>query len=77
VLPGWLPGFASVLRGAFGGLTTAGKSGLSVTLFLIGSSLNRKALARVGTRPMVQAVLLWIVSASASLWAIHKGWILP
>jgi uncharacterized membrane protein YadS len=68
-----LPGLP--LRGDFATLVALGKSGLAVTLFLIGSSLNRKALARVGVTPLLQAVLLWIVSASASLWAIEKGWI--
>ena len=74
-LPGMLPSFQAVLHADFATLTRLGKSGLSVTLFLIGSSLNRKALARVGVQPLLQAVLLWIVSASASLWAIQKGWI--
>jgi uncharacterized integral membrane protein (TIGR00698 family) len=77
LLPGWLPQFAGSSRGAFATLVALGKSGLAVTLFLIGSSLNRKALARVGVRPLLQAVGLWIVSASASLFAIQRGWIQP
>ena len=52
-------------------------SGLAVTLFLIGSTLHRKALARVGVRPLLMAVVLWVVSASASLWAIRAGVIIP
>jgi uncharacterized integral membrane protein (TIGR00698 family) len=74
-LPVWIPRFAATSHNAFASLVTLGKSGLSVTLFLIGSSLNRAALRRVGVRPLLQAVLLWIVSASASLLAIQKGWI--
>jgi uncharacterized integral membrane protein (TIGR00698 family) len=70
-LPKWLP--AVPLKADFATLVTLGKSGLAVTLFLIGSSLNRRALARVGVMPLLQAVLLWVVSASASLWAIEKG----
>lgn len=76
-LPMALPQLAGAMHHQFGTLTTLGKSGLAVTLFLIGSGLNRKALARVGVRPLVQAVALWIVSASASLLAIHEGWIVP
>lgn len=72
-LPQWLP--ALPLHADFATLVTLGKSGLAVTLFLIGSSLNRKALSRVGVMPLLQGVLLWVVSASASLWAIEKGWI--
>jgi uncharacterized integral membrane protein (TIGR00698 family) len=76
-LPNLLPNLQPDLHADFGTLTKLGKSGLAVTLFLIGSSLNRKALARVGVQPLVQAVLLWIVSASASLLAIQRGWIAP
>jgi uncharacterized membrane protein YadS len=76
-LPVWIPQTAATSHSAFATLVTLGKSGLAVTLFLIGSSLNRAALARVGVRPLLQAVLLWIVSASASLLVIQKGWIRP
>lgn len=76
-LPAALPHFAAAMHHQFATLATLGKSGLAVTLFLIGSGLNRRALARVGVRPLVQAVALWIVSASASLFAIHQGWIIP
>jgi uncharacterized integral membrane protein (TIGR00698 family) len=74
-VPVWIPQAAASSHGAFLTLVTLGKSGLAVTLFLIGSSLNRAALARVGVRPLLQAVLLWIISASGSLLAIQKGWI--
>jgi uncharacterized integral membrane protein (TIGR00698 family) len=76
-LPQWWPGTKDSAHLVFATMTTLGKSGLAVTLFLIGSTLNRRALARVGVRPLVQAVALWIVSASASLWAIERGWIRP
>jgi uncharacterized integral membrane protein (TIGR00698 family) len=77
LLPNWLPNLGATLHADFATLTKLGKSGLAVTLFLIGSSLNRKAIARVGVQPLLQAVLLWIVSASASLLAIRHGWIQP
>jgi uncharacterized integral membrane protein (TIGR00698 family) len=75
VVPDWLPASSARLHTAFASLTWLGKAGLGVTLFLIGSSLNRKALAAVGVWPLLQAVVLWIVSASASLAAIEHGWI--
>jgi hypothetical protein len=59
------------LHADFASLTKLGKSGLAVTLFLIGS--NRRALARVGVCALLQAVRLWAASASASLWAIQWG----
>jgi uncharacterized integral membrane protein (TIGR00698 family) len=74
-VPVWIPQSAATSHSTFATLVTLGKSGMAVTLFLIGSSLNRAALARVGVRPLLQAVLLWIVSASASLLAIQKGWV--
>ena len=52
-----------------------GIAGLTVTLFLIGTSLSRKTLKEVGVRPLLQAVLLWIIVATASLALIRSGWI--
>ncbi|MGC1294543.1 MAG: putative sulfate exporter family transporter [Alloacidobacterium sp.] len=52
-----------------------GKLGLAVTLFLIGTGISRQTLKEVGVRPMVQGVLLWIVVAGLSLFAIAKGFI--
>jgi len=49
--------------------------GLTVTLFLIGTSLSMKTLREVGPRPMLQGVLLWIVVATLSLALILRGWI--
>lgn len=45
----------------------AGRLGLTVTLFLIGTALNRKTVSTVGHRPFFQAVALWLLVASASL----------
>lgn len=63
------------LGGTYTHLTTLGKNGLTVVLFLIGTGLSRETLKRVGVRPMVQGVVLWIVVATASLVAIRAGWI--
>ncbi len=56
-------------------LSNAGKLMLIITLFLIGASLSPAALRKVGPRPLMQGVLLWIVVAVASLLAIRAGWI--
>lgn len=56
-------------------LSTAGKVMLIVTLFLIGASLSPSALRKVGPRPLLQGVLLWIIVAVVSLEAIRAGWI--
>jgi uncharacterized membrane protein YadS len=56
-------------------LSNAGKLMLIITLFLIGASLSPAALRKVGPRPLLQGVLLWIVVAVVSLLAIRAGWI--
>ena len=49
--------------------------GLTATLYLIGTGLSVATLRRVGPRPLLQGVLLWIVVASGSLALIRAGWI--
>ena len=57
------------------GLANAGRIGLTVTLFLIGASLSPAQMKRVGIRPLLQGVTLWIIVALVSLMAIRSGWI--
>jgi uncharacterized integral membrane protein (TIGR00698 family) len=56
-------------------LSNAGRLTLIFTLFLIGANLSPAALRRVGPRPLLQGVTLWIIVAIASLLAIRAGWI--
>ena len=58
-------------KNLFGHLNHLGKIGLTATLFLIGTSLSMQTLRKVGVRPLVQGVVLWIVVGSASLAAIY------
>ena len=51
-------------------LTKAARIGLTVTLFLIGAGLSRKSLARVGARPLLLGVMLWVVISVVSLYAV-------
>jgi uncharacterized integral membrane protein (TIGR00698 family) len=51
-------------------LTTMAKSGLTLTLFLIGCGLSQKVLRSVGYKPLVQGIALWILISFASLWAV-------
>jgi len=46
------------------------KKGLTLTLFLIGTGMTRSAIASVGLRPMLLAVLLWVVISAGSLMVI-------
>ena len=43
------------------------KIGLTLTLFLIGSSLSKETLKSVGIKPMLQGILLWIIISATSL----------
>jgi len=60
---------------AFGALNGLGKTGLTVTLFLIGTGLNQQTLKRVGFRPLLQGLILWIVVGAGSLALILANWI--
>lgn len=51
-------------------IVTAAKAGLTLTLFLIGSSLSREVLLAVGVKPFVQGVLLWVAISVAALVAV-------
>ncbi len=54
-------------------LSRAGKIGLTVTLFLIGSGMSRASLRSVGPRPLAQGVALWFTVAVGSLELIRSG----
>jgi uncharacterized membrane protein YadS len=56
----------------FDALVNLAKAGFIVTLFLIGLSLSREMLKKVGVRPFLLGAILWIVIASASLVAVLK-----
>lgn len=43
------------------------KLGLKITLFFIGSGLSRELIASVGTRPLLQGILLWLFISALSL----------
>jgi uncharacterized integral membrane protein (TIGR00698 family) len=60
---------------AFGVLNHVGKIGLTVTLFLIGTGLNKETLKRVGTRPLLQGLTLWIIVGASTLALILFHWI--
>jgi uncharacterized integral membrane protein (TIGR00698 family) len=61
--------------GTFGALNHLGRIGLTVTLFLIGTSLSKQTLAKVGVRPLLQGLILWLIVGSATLALILGNWI--
>ena len=64
-LPGFLP--------AWKGIAAVARQSLVVTLFLIGTGLGVNVLKKVGIRPMVQGILLWLLVGTVSLAAISWG----
>lgn len=51
------------------------KIGLTATLFLIGSGISIATIKRVGHRPLLQGIILWLLVLTGSLWLIRIGWI--
>jgi uncharacterized integral membrane protein (TIGR00698 family) len=65
---------ASVTRSLVPGIAAAAPAighvattGLTLTLFLVGAGVSRSAIAAIGVRPMLQAVILWLVISAGSL----------
>jgi uncharacterized integral membrane protein (TIGR00698 family) len=50
---------------------SAGRLGLTATLFLIGTGISVSTLKSVGWRPLLQGVLLWMLIASVTLYLIR------
>jgi uncharacterized membrane protein YadS len=67
----YVPAFAAV----YPKLSGLGKTGLTVTLFLIGTSISPATLKQVGVRPLVQGIVLWAIVASLSLLLIRFGYL--
>jgi uncharacterized integral membrane protein (TIGR00698 family) len=51
------------------------KIGLTATLFLIGSGISIATIKRVGHRPLLQGIILWLIVLTGTLWLIRIGWI--
>lgn len=61
--------------GTFGALNHLGRIGLTLTLFLIGTGLSKQTLAKVGVRPLLQGLILWLIVGSTTLALILGNWI--
>ena len=48
---------------------------MTVTLFLIGAGMTRASLKSLGARPLLLAVVLWLLVSAGSLAAIQAGWL--
>jgi len=70
-----LVSFVPALRPAGTLVALAAQRVLVLTLFLLGLGLSRAAVARVGVRPFLMGVLLWVLVGSATLAAVLLAWI--
>lgn len=61
-----------IFPSVYDSLINLAKAGLTVTLFLIGASLSRETLKKVGIKPLLQGVILWVVISVISLWAVYE-----
>jgi uncharacterized membrane protein YadS len=53
-------------------ITLAAKSGLTLTLFLIGAGSSFKMLQSVGYKPLLQGVILWAFISVTALLAVES-----
>ncbi len=60
------------LEPAIPSLGLAAKIGMTLTLFLIGSSLSKSMLKAVGWKPLLQGVVLWLFISVASLIVVTR-----
>lgn len=58
---------ASVMKPAYDIIVKLAKQALVAVLFAIGASLSLKVIREVGVKPMLQAILLWIIIGVSSL----------
>jgi len=67
----YLPGGAAT----YSLVSRIAKIGLTATLYLIGTGISLATLKKVGHRPLLQGVILWLLISAGSLWLILVGWI--
>jgi uncharacterized integral membrane protein (TIGR00698 family) len=48
------------------------KTGLTLTLFLIGAGLSRNVLKAVGFNPLLQGIILWVVISVAAFYTVYS-----
>ena len=65
--------FVPMLQLAGHVVASAARRVLVLTLFLIGAGLSREALQRVGLRPFLQGLALWVIVAALGLAAVKLG----
>jgi uncharacterized integral membrane protein (TIGR00698 family) len=65
--------YLTVGSGVYPWIVRLARIGLTVTLFLIGCGISKATLKKVGARPLVQGVILWVIVGVLSLLLIRAG----
>lgn len=55
-----------------GAIVHLSKTGLTITLFLIGAGLSKEAIRSTGVRPLLQGLILWMILSATALLAVLK-----
>lgn len=61
---------ATIPPSLYDSLMNVAKTGMTITLFLIGASLSRTTLQKFGYWALLQGVILWFVISVVGLWAV-------
>ena len=61
---------ASIPPSLYDSFVNVAKTGMTITLFLIGASLSRATLQKFGYWALLQGVILWFVISVVGLWAV-------
>lgn len=67
--------FLPALQPAGQAIAGAARRLLVLTLFLLGLGFSRETLRKVGPRPLLHGLLLWLLVGAATLAAIRAGWV--
>lgn len=62
--------YINIPNGIISFITGASHRFLSMTLFLIGGTLSPPAIRKVGAKPVLQGIILWVIIATVSLLVI-------
>lgn len=73
ILAAFVNSFLPVGQTIFSQISNYSKTGLIITLFLIGSNISRETLKTVGVRPLLQGTILWVVVSLLTLYLIYAN----
>lgn len=64
--------YLPALHAVSGTIVHLSKTGLTLTLFLIGAGLSKETVRSTGIRPLLQGLILWVILSGTALLAVLK-----